>query len=158
MVSTSILRNESLWSSSATDVSNHFIEVGDRGEFMQSSTSGISNNGVMFYTLVHMDNVACWDTTKPYKRINLHPLLPISNNLLHFPNDLKVSHSGPDQELWIMSNRLPIYLYSQLDHNNINFRILHANVKSLVSGTICDPSVPARTAINIKMIEEGKCN
>lgn len=44
------------------------------------------------------------------------------------------------QSVWVLSNRLPIYLYSQLDFNDINFRIQRAGVREAVVGSSCDPN------------------
>lgn len=44
------------------------------------------------------------------------------------------------QSVWVVSNRLPIYLYSQLDYNDVNFRILRAYTREAVIGTSCDPA------------------
>lgn len=45
----------------------------------------------------------------------------------------------------MISNRLPVYLYSQLNFNDVNFRINRASVIDAVRGTNCDPSVPEQT-------------
>ncbi|XP_017869819.1 PREDICTED: protein yellow [Drosophila arizonae] len=161
MVSTDLLLDESLWTDGTLDTSKLFVPIGDRGFNGQSSTSGIARNGVMFFTQVHRDNVGCWDTSKPYTRSNLGMLLDPAENstLIQFPNDLKVDHE-PRQGVWVMSNRLPIYLYSQLDYSDINFRILRADVDSIIASTICNPmleSVTKSEKLAIVSIEEGQC-
>lgn len=47
---------------------------------------------------------------------------------------------NPQQGVWVLSNRLPVYLYSQLNFNDINFRIQRASVREAVMGTACDPA------------------
>lgn len=37
----------------------------------------------------------------------------------------------------MLSNRLPVYLYSQLDYNDVNFRIQRVGVRNAVVGTKC---------------------
>lgn len=105
----------------------------------------------MFFTQVHRDVIGCWDTNKPYTSQNLHLFSEkewnteeltknSTDSLIKFPNDLKVDREqGPNQSVWVMSNSLPVYLYSQLNYNEINFRILKANVDNLIDGTNCDP-------------------
>lgn len=148
MVSTKLLKDESIWLDDPQKVAKHFVQIGERAEFGQSSTSGISENGVMFFTQVHRDDVGCWDTSKPYNESNIKRFFnnPSDGNtnsttaLIQFPNDLKVDHEPlPQQSVWVISNRLPIYLYSQLNFDDINFRILKANVKNLITNTICEP-------------------
>lgn len=39
----------------------------------------------------------------------------------------------------MLSNRLPIYLYSKLDYTEINYRVLRADTQEVVRGTACDP-------------------
>lgn len=89
----------------------------------------------MFYTQVHKDQIGCWDTTKPYTKDNLG-VVEANTTLIQFPNDLKVDRQL-DQGVWVMSNRLPIFLYSELDYKEINFQILRAGVKDAVKGTVC---------------------
>ncbi|KAJ6634249.1 Protein yellow, partial [Pseudolycoriella hygida] len=128
MVSTSVLRNETIWLNGG--LANAFIPIGDRGARGQSSTSGIDRNNVMFYNLVHQDAVGCWDTTKPYSA-NALDIVAKDNETLFFPNDMKLDREL-NQGLWVLSNRLPVYLYSQLDYNDVNFRIQRAGVKESV--------------------------
>lgn len=140
IVSTALLKDESLWPAKAQDLAKYFVAIGERGAYGQSSTSGIARNGVMFFTQVHRDDVGCWDTRKPYEAANIHRFLEKESNstLIQFPNDLKVDRE-PVQSVWVISNRLPVYLYSQLNYNQINFRILKADVNRLIPGTVCDP-------------------
>lgn len=49
----------------------------------------------------------------------------------------------------MLSNRLPIYLYSQLDYNDINFRIQRASVRDAVMGSSCDPNILRHHGINM---------
>nr|QEL52202.1 yellow protein [Bactrocera dorsalis] len=157
-ISTRLLRDEKLWPTSAQKLSKYFVEVGDRGDLGQSSAAGIARNGIMFYTQVHRDNVACWDTTKPYVRGNLAMLLSRGQKLIQFPNDLKVDQEE-EQGVWVMSNNLPIYLYGQLDYSDVNFRILRGGVNDIVRGTICDTQVQeAHTKVPIVIqLQEGEC-
>ncbi|KAH8361026.1 hypothetical protein KR093_006785, partial [Drosophila rubida] len=160
MVPLDLLLNESLWTNGSVDTAKLFVAVGDRGFNGQSSTSGIARNGVMFFTQVHRDNIGCWDTAKPYTRANLGLLLDVDNStmLIQFPNDLKVDNKEK-QGVWVMSNRLPIYLYSQLDYGDINFRILRADVDNVIANNICSPLSEAanNNRLALVSIEEGQC-
>ncbi|XP_055919944.1 protein yellow-like [Eupeodes corollae] len=147
MVSTSVLRDENNWPDKAQDVAKNFATIGTRGRLGQSSTSGIDRNQVMFFTQVHRDAIGCWDTRKPYTPSNHGQVGAANTSLIQFPNDLKVDQQVK-QGVWVMSNRLPIYLYSKLDYSDVNFRILRANVEDAVAGTVCDPNTSA-ASINI---------
>ncbi|XP_037949633.1 protein yellow-like isoform X1 [Teleopsis dalmanni] len=156
VVSTKLIQNDS----DNTQNALNFFPIGDRGSNGQSSTSNVDRNGIMFFTQVHRDEIGCWDTSKPYIRENLKFLANENESnmsrLIQFPNDLKVDQEY-EQNIWVMSNRLPIFLYSQLDFNDINFRILRANINKVTTGTICDPSVRASTKLKTATLNEGQC-
>ncbi|ALC48066.1 yellow-h [Drosophila busckii] len=162
MVSADLLLDEFLWLNESINTSKYFVPIGDRGSNGQSSTSAIARNGVMFYTQVQKDLIGCWDTSKPYIRENLGTLIDITNSsntmLIQFPNDLKVDNEEL-QSLWVMSNRLPIYLYSQLDYGDINFRILRADAESVVANSVCNPIYLSTNTQNMAVIslKEGEC-
>lgn len=139
-VLTSILRNESLWQSGYFERPNAFTPIGTRGSRGQASSSAMASNNVMFFNLIHQDAVGCWDINKPYNVENLG-IVERNTTTLIFPNDIVVDHER-EQGVWVISNRLPVYLYAQLNFNDINFRIQRVNVRDAVLGTPCDPLVP----------------
>lgn len=50
--------------------------------------------------------------------------------------------------LWILSDRLPVFMYSQLDLHDYNFRILTGSTEELIIGTVCGlPSTYSTTTI-----------
>ncbi|XP_055372763.1 protein yellow-like isoform X2 [Condylostylus longicornis] len=140
-VSTNILRDESLWLPGGSGAPKSVIQIGNRGLNGQSSTSGISKNQIMFFTLVHRDSVGCWDINKPYTKQNLNIIAQNDSGIV-FPNDLKID-KDINQNVWIISNKLPIFLYSQLNYNEINFKIMRANINNAIKNTICNPNIPA---------------
>lgn len=92
MVSTSVLRNESAWTiNNGAGLSNAFIQIGNRGNRGQSSTSGIDRNNIQFFTLIQQNAVGCWNTDQPYFQ-NSVDIVAQDNTTLLFPNDLKVDH------------------------------------------------------------------
>lgn len=93
----------------------------------------------MFFNMVTRDTIGCWDSSKPYKRSNLGVVARSSETLV-FPNDIKVDQEKR-QSVWVLSNKLPFYLYEGLNKNQINFRIMSAYVDEATKGTICDPYV-----------------
>lgn len=163
MVSTSVLRNETAWTlNNGVGLAGAFVQVGDRGAHGQSSTSGIDRNNIQFYNLVQQNAVGCWNTDQPYLQ-STTDIVAQDNTTLVFPNDLKIDQEIDQvrwwlcasitfcllqlllycqQGIWVLSNRLPVYLYSQLDFNDINFRIQRASVRDAVIGTSCDPTFP----------------
>ncbi|XP_028134442.2 protein yellow isoform X1 [Diabrotica virgifera virgifera] len=134
-VQTSVIRNETGWSK----IKDAFRVIGQsRGKSGHMSASRISKNGIMFYNLVTRDSVGCWDIRKPYKRSNLGVVAQDPETMV-FPNDLKIDKERR-QSVWVISNKLPFYLYEGLDPNNINFRIMSAYVDEASKNTICDPN------------------
>lgn len=135
-VKTSVLLNETGWEKTK----DAFRVMGQsRGKSGQVSASAMDRNGIMIYNLVTRDAIGCWDSRKPYKRSNLGVIAQSSEKLI-FPNDLKIDKEE-NQSAWVISNRLPFYLYRGLNKNEINFRIMSASIKDAVKGTICDPEL-----------------
>lgn len=135
-VPTYVLRNESL----GFAANRYFEVVGQpRGESTSHCTgSGMDRNGVLFYNLLTKSAVGCWNSNSRTYQPETQAILYQNNETLSFPNDLRVDLE-PEQSVWILSNRLHRFLYDRLDPNEVNFRILSANARSIVKGTICDP-------------------
>lgn len=133
-VPTSVLRDPSRTNNSHSE----FNLVGDsRGLGGQASASAIDRRGVMFYGLVSRDSIGCWYTKKPYLKGQTGV---VANNpdTLVFPNDIKVDQDE-HQSVWVISNRLPMFQAGPLDPDDYNYRILFADTKEAVWGTVCDP-------------------
>ncbi|PSN37933.1 Protein yellow [Blattella germanica] len=105
-----------------------------------SSAQAMDRRGVLFFNLVTQDSVGCWNSQQPYGyKPELLGIVTHSNESLSFPNDLKIDHEL-HQNVWVLSNRLHRFIYSKLDYNDYNFRILTAPTEMAVRGTICDPN------------------
>ncbi|KXJ71571.1 hypothetical protein RP20_CCG020269 [Aedes albopictus] len=130
-VPTSVLQNETIWQNFG--LAKAFQPVGSRGKDGQPSTSGVSRNNVQFFTLVQQSGLGCWDLGKPYNRNNLG-VVEKDMDKLTFPNDLKLDRVTM-QSIWVISNKLPVFLYSRLDYNEVNFRVLNAGVQEAVQNT-----------------------
>ncbi|XP_014273784.1 protein yellow isoform X2 [Halyomorpha halys] len=118
----------------------------DRGH---AAGSSMDRNGVLFYNLISLSAVGCWNSRLPHYP-ETQGIVETNNITLSFPNDLKVDKE-PIQRLWVLSNRLHRYLYSKLDPSDVNFRVMTMPVDEAVKGTPCDDSYvmpPRRT---------GKC-
>ncbi|XP_055529991.1 protein yellow-like isoform X2 [Wyeomyia smithii] len=149
-VPASVLQNETIWQNFG--LAKAFQPLGSRGKGGQSSTSGVSTNKVQFFTLVQQSGVGCWDLAKPYNRNNLG-IVEKNLDKLTFPNDLKLDRE-PKQSIWVISNKLPVFLYSRLNYSETNFRVLQAEVQSAVLDTVCDP----RVAPNLAYKPEPDCD
>lgn len=60
-----------------------------------------------------------------------------NSDSLVFPNDLKVDYDGT---LWVLSDRMPVFIYQKLDPEQHNYRILVGNSTEVIKGTPCDPN------------------
>ncbi|PSN56703.1 Protein yellow [Blattella germanica] len=133
-VSTKVLRNKTI----ATDPHNfeEFKQLGYRGPNSQATASFLDEStGVVFYTQVNRNGVGCWNSkSKEYTPQHQH-LVVSDDETFVFPNDLKVDHDG---NLWVLTDRLPVFIYKELDPEKVNFYIFKGVVKDLIKGTVCD--------------------
>lgn len=128
-----VLRDESL----ATNQSSYqeFKHLGSRGPRSQSGASFLDKRtGVLFYALVQLNAVACWRTTNPSYTMESQGRVYMDNVTMLFPNDVKVDNEG---NVWVLSDKLPVFMYSTLDYNDVNFRIMSAKVSDAIKGTAC---------------------
>lgn len=108
--------------------------LGDRGQNGQSSAEFYDDESdVLFYTQVNKDGVGCWNSRKPYAP-ETQGIVDSDSDSLVFPNDLKVDR---DRNLWVLSDRMPVFLFKALDPKQFNYRILSAKVDDAVRGTPC---------------------
>lgn len=114
-----------------------FSYVGDRGANGQSSAEFLDEKtNTLFYTQVNKDAINCWNADKPYN-VETQGLVDSDSDSLVFPNDLK---SDKDGNLWVLSDRMPLFIYSKLDPEQYNYRILVGNTTEIIAGTPCDPN------------------
>ncbi|CAK1604337.1 unnamed protein product [Parnassius mnemosyne] len=131
-VSTELLRNYT--HIDKKEAFNDFKLLGDRGENTQASSSVYDQtNHVLFYTQVNRDGVGCWNSNKPYTPEN-NPLLFSDPELYEFPNDVKIDNEG---SLWIISDKMPRFIFKSLDPNEVNYRIFSINATDAIAGTAC---------------------
>ncbi|XP_059047040.1 protein yellow-like [Achroia grisella] len=120
--------------------SSEFNLAGEsRGLSGQSSASAIDDRGVMFYGLVTRDSIGCWDTKKPYTKV-MNGVVAKNSETLIFPNDIKIDQEER-QNVWVISNRLPMYQSAPLNADDYNYRLMFADAVEAVRGTICDPEI-----------------
>lgn len=136
-VSTKVLRNKTY----ATSGQNFkdFKILGSRGLNGQSGAAFLDQlTGVLFYALPNLNAVACWKTSNREYTFKSQGRVYMSPVEMVFPNDVKVD----DQDrLWVLSDNLQDLIYSELDRNRINFRILTAHVKNAIENTACDTTL-----------------
>nr|CAH7712509.1 unnamed protein product [Callosobruchus chinensis] len=142
-VSTKLLRDEAM----ATDPKNfhEYKVLGSRGPKAQSGASFLhQKTNVLFYALVNLNAVACWRTTNPNYTMESQGRVFMSNETMVFPNDIKVD---ANDTLWVMSDKLPVFMYEKLNPNEYNFRILNSTVADAIRGTACDSKMVMNPSI-----------
>lgn len=131
-VSTKFLRDPER--SVSEDNSDEFQALGSRGPNGQSSVSFLDpKTGVLFYALTNLNAIACWRAGSKYS-IQQQGRVYMDNVTMVFPNDLKIDQNG---SIWVLSDRLPVFMYAELDPEDYNFRILTGSVREAIQGTVC---------------------
>jgi len=137
MLSTRILQNRTL-----CDDPESFYDVellGSKGPDSQASSSFLDpSTGILYFTQLSKNGVACWNSVTNAKKFSPETIALIAQDdkELIFPNEVKVDSNG---DLWVLSNRVPLFSFQKLDPSEINYRIFKTSAKSLYKGTVCDP-------------------
>ncbi|XP_063530388.1 protein yellow [Cydia strobilella] len=128
-VSTRILRDESKVSGSYRD----FKVVGNRGPNSHTTAKVMDDSGVQLFNLIDQNAIGCWNTFRPLKPQNV-AIVDKDDVGLVFPSDVKID---AERNVWVMSDRMAVFLESQLDYSDINFRIYTAPLDRLLEETAC---------------------
>ncbi|XP_076243481.1 major royal jelly protein 9-like [Calliopsis andreniformis] len=107
----------------------------------QSSAKAMSRVGTLFFGLVGNTAIGCWHE---FRRLTSDNIVVIAQNseTLQFTSGMKVKESLSwygGETLLVLTNRFQRIATGTLNFNEINFRILKAQVNSLISGTLCMP-------------------
>ncbi|XP_011290952.2 LOW QUALITY PROTEIN: protein yellow [Musca domestica] len=129
-VSTRILRDETRVEDSYHD----FIALDERGPNSHTTARVMSEDGVELFNLIDQNSVGCWHSSMPYSP-QFHGIVDRDDVGLVFPADVKIDEN---KDVWVLSDRMPVFLLSELDYNDVNFRIYTAPLSTLIEGTVCD--------------------
>lgn len=133
VVSTKTLRDET-----KVETGYHeFQALDERGPNSHTTSRVMDDSGVMLYNLVDQNAVGCWHSSLPYSP-QFHAVVDRDDVGLVFPVDVKIDEN---KEVWVMSDRMPVFLISELDYNDINFRIYSAPLQNLIENTVCDVKI-----------------
>lgn len=137
VVSNVILKNES-FALSTDAVYEKFRIVGDRGEKGHSTSEVFDKkHNVMFFTQVARNGIGCWNLNSP---LNTSTAVLVDSDpvSLIMPIDITLDREG---YVWVVSNRMPHFLYDIMDFSDYNYRILVGKASDLIKGTVCDSNV-----------------
>ncbi|XP_037931587.1 protein yellow-like, partial [Teleopsis dalmanni] len=129
-VSTRILRDENRVEDSYHD----FMLMDERGPNAHTTARVMSDDGIELFNLIDQNAVGCWHSSMPYAP-EYHGIVDRDDVGLVFPADVKIDEN---KNVWVLSDRMPVFLLSDLDYKDVNFRIYNAPLSSLVENTVCD--------------------
>lgn len=136
-VSTRYLRDRDL-ASNTTTLLQAYRFLGTRGPNMQTTAHMMHQpTGTLFYTLPNRNGIGCWNS---YRFPNNYTpetnfLLATDDVTMIFNNDIIFDDSD---NLWLLSDRLPVSNIQGLRENEVNFRLFVAPVRDVIRGTICE--------------------
>ncbi|KXJ68758.1 hypothetical protein RP20_CCG001829 [Aedes albopictus] len=133
VVPNSVLKNETL-ARSGEDYNERFRHLGPRGPNTQASGHAFDEKtGVLFYAEVNRNAIGCWNSATEFHPEN-HGIVHLDNKEMIYPADVTIDNDGM---MWVISNRLPIWIYSRLNVNEYNYRIWRQMPARAINGTIC---------------------
>ncbi|XP_030753269.1 protein yellow [Sitophilus oryzae] len=131
-VSTSVLKNKTL--ADDPHIYNLFKLEGKKGDKTQTSASVFDEkSNSLILTQLNRDGVACWNPKKPLNSDNF-ALIAHDPEKLIFTNDIKIDD---ERNLWILSDKMPAFIYRKLNPQEVNYRILKVKVDDAIAGTPC---------------------
>ncbi|XP_049278861.1 L-dopachrome tautomerase yellow-f2-like [Anopheles funestus] len=134
-VSNRVLQNETLALLGKGAYGKYFHHLGERGPNTQTSSHAYDpRTGTLFYAEINRNSIGCWNTDKPLKP-ETQGIVHLDNEEMIYPADIRVDSNG---DLWVISNRLPIWIYSELNRTEVNYRIWRQSASRAIAGTICE--------------------
>ncbi|CAH1122189.1 unnamed protein product [Ceutorhynchus assimilis] len=131
-VNSAVLRNKTL--TSDPHIYYEFKLEGFKGDKSQTSASVFDQkSNTLFLTQLNKDGIACWNPKKALEPENVALFVSDKEKLI-FTNDIKIDS---DRNLWILSDKMPQFIYHELDGNQVNYRILKVKVDDAIAGTTC---------------------
>lgn len=159
IVSNKVLQNES--HAENDDYDRDFKLLGRRGDARQSTMHEYDpHTNVVFYAEIQRNGISCWNTNKRFSSDN-HGTVAQDSQLMIYPSDLTVKvyfqallrrkyvdlrsvllffsllQIDEDGVMWVMTNSMPIFIYSTLDTNTYNFRVWKQMTSEAIKNTVC---------------------
>ncbi|XP_053976157.1 major royal jelly protein 1-like [Hylaeus volcanicus] len=106
----------------------------------QAGVQATSRRGVIFFQLVQLTAVACWNIEKPFTPENV-VIIAQDELTLQYVSGIKiVVNRRGEEELWFVTNRLQKTINMTRKSNETNYRLIKATVDDVIRGTNCEPS------------------
>lgn len=110
----------------------------ERAGNAHTTSKVMSETGIQLFNLIDQNAVGCWDSATPFTPQN-HGIVDRDDETLVFPADVKIDETNT---VWVISDRMPVFLIAELDYTDINFRIFSAPLETLIQGTVCSTRRP----------------
>lgn len=105
----------------------------------QAGMQATSRRGVIFFQLVQLTAIACWDIGKPFTPENV-VIIAQDEETLQYVSGIKViTNRAGEEELWFNTNRLQKTINMSLKPTETNFRIIRGMVDDIIQDTNCEP-------------------
>lgn len=106
----------------------------------QAGVQATSRTGVIFFQLVQLTAIACWNIEKPFTKENI-VIIAQDEETLQYVSGIKViTNRRGEEELWFNTNRLQKTINMTLKPTETNFRLIRGKVDDLIRGTNCEPT------------------
>nr|AQM49878.1 major royal jelly protein 10 [Apis dorsata] len=112
----------------------------------QLSAKAVSKNGVVFFGLVNNSALGCLNEHQPIQRQNIDMVAQNEETLQmifsikikqDFPQSNRINKTERNEYMLALSNRLQKFMNHNYNFNEVNFRVLSANVNDLIKNTRC---------------------
>ncbi|CAH4033204.1 unnamed protein product [Pieris brassicae] len=108
--------------------------LGNRGPKTQSGSHAYHEKSkTIFFANVANDAILCWNVETKMAPENV-AIAAQDHEKLVYISDLKVI----GDEVWVLVNQIPRFVFSTLDTKEPNYFIHRSQVKNLIRGTVCD--------------------
>ncbi|XP_076240397.1 major royal jelly protein 9 [Calliopsis andreniformis] len=106
----------------------------------QAGVQATSRRGVIFFQLVQLTAIACWNIERPFTPENV-VIVAQDERTLQYVSGIKVIvNARGEEELWFNTNRLQKTINMTLKPTETNFRLITGKVDDIIRGTNCEPS------------------
>lgn len=112
-----------------------FKFLGKRQELGQSNMHAFDETtGVVFYSEPNRNAIGCWNTGERFEA-DKHDIVTKDDRQLVYPSDLTVDDDG---YVWVLSNRIPQFVYARLDTEEYNFIVWKGKASEIIQKTKCE--------------------
>ncbi|KAK0084553.1 hypothetical protein PV325_006807 [Microctonus aethiopoides] len=128
-----------------------FQVVGNRGLNTQATSSILDvQSGIMYMTQINKNAIACWDTHSKLSSRTFYTVAQ-DDEKLSYTNDIILEPKS--RNVYILSDKVPILIFSKFNLNETNFYVHAASLDSLKSA--CKRHSRSRTQVRIHFMDKG---